>query len=1320
MSGSLTRLMLITVISIFYSLTTFSQTNPKWDGAWSSADTAFSGKNGNTWKLSARKGFDASAFKATKYFMSSRIPGYWEYLPNDYQTNTSKTYPLVIYFPGCGETNGGTAYLKPDGELIYRYGLGRLFFDENKFLYPGDPSTPWFNPYDSMTFPSLPTILRDNGNYFSNVPQKTIGQVYPWGGPKEQVIVLCLAYNASPQLPCAGVQEIYPEDIDAAIARAFELYRIDPTRVYMTGMSQGAKSSWFYPAASEANAKKIAASAPVGSVHTVTDITNGGAANIAAGGTRILCIVNRYDLNTNGTGTNAFQINLQSQQAVNNIAPNRAILDTFYSQWQISPPHSPSSPATIHNGWGRAYRTDTYESPFIDYTASTPQRYTLIEWFLTNKSGAAPVPCNAPTTPTATTITQNAATIGWSAGSGNTSYTVEYKKTADASWTVAAPNSTAVTYALTGLTPATSYDWRVKGICGGGTETAYLTGTFSTLGTCALPSALASTDITVSSAQLSWTAATGAVSYDVEYKTTAAVSWTQAVTGTTGTAYNLSGLSEGTQYNWRVRANCGADGSSSYVTAQFTTTGTIACTAPANLNSTTITASSAQLSWGAAGGAVSYDVEYKTAAAQTWTVAVAGTTGTAYSLSGLAESTAYNWRIKTNCASGSSGYTNAQFTTTSSTPVGNCPTPSGLSSGSITQTAAQLSWAWVGASNYTLEYKVAGSDTWIVASSNIQGSSFGLYTLSAGTTYDWRLRSNCGANGSSVYVSAQFTTLPCNAPTSVATGNINNTSAQLSWAAVAGSSNYAVEYKAASATTWIVASASVWGTAYNLSGLQSGTLYDWRVRSNCGAGGTSVYVAAQFTTTGGAPACNPPTGLSSGNITITSAQLSWSAALSAVSYDVEYKASSSVSWIVAASGITATTYNLAGLAEATAYDWRVRAACGNIGTSGYSTAQFTTGSSTVVCNAPSGLLTGSITVSSAQLSWSAAANALSYDVEYKANTSANWLSLATGIQTATVSLTGLAAGTVYDWRVRTNCGDAGSSGYSVAQFTTTNNTPPTGNCTAPGSLRSGNVTISSAQFSWTWVGAASYTFEYKTAASDTWVVASTTIQAASYALYNLLPGTTYDYRVRSNCGVNGSSVYVSAQFTTLACPAPSNLNAGSITNTSAQLSWSWVGGSGYAVEYKAASAGNWIVASASNAGTSYFLTGLTAGTAYDWRVRTNCGNGSSVYSSAQFTTTGALNTGNISQQGMLMETTGWKVFPVPARNYVNYSFTSSVAGKAHITVTDISGRTLKTEAIQVIGGFNNMRLDLSGILPGVYFLRMTGKDHSQVSKIIIQ
>jgi hypothetical protein len=169
------------------------------------------------------------------------------------------------------------------------------------------------------------------------------------------------------------------------------------------------------------------------------------------------------------------------------------------------------------------------------------------------------------------------------------------------------------------------------------------------------------------------------------------------------------------------------------------------------------------------------------------------------------------------------------------------------------------------------------------------------------------------------------------------------------------------------------------------------------------------------------------------------------------------------------------------------------------------------------------------------------------------------------------------------------------------------------------------------------------------------------------------------------------------------------------------VSWAWVGGSSYRVEYKAESAVNWTVVAEFNPGTSSFLTGLTAGTSYQWRVRTNCGNsGSSLYTASQFATTGALNTGNISQQGMLMETSDWKVFPVPAKGYLNFSFNSATQGKAEISITDLSGRTVKKEPVQVINGANTMRIDLNGIRPGMYLLRMTGKDNSRVSKIIVQ
>jgi hypothetical protein len=97
-----------------------------------------------------------------------------------------------------------------------------------------------------------------------------------------------------------------------------------------------------------------------------------------------------------------------------------------------------------------------------------------------------------------------------------------------------------------------------------------------------------------------------------------------------------------------------------------------ACAQPGGLSTSAITSSGATVSWTAVSGAISYDVDYKTTAASTWTNAATGTTSLSVNLSGLAASTAYDWRVRTNCSGSSSAYSTAQFTTS---PIsGGCTT----------------------------------------------------------------------------------------------------------------------------------------------------------------------------------------------------------------------------------------------------------------------------------------------------------------------------------------------------------------------------------------------------------------------------------------------------------------------------------------------------------------------------------------------------------------------------------------------------------------------------------------------------------------------
>ena len=184
---------------------------------------------------------------------------------------------------------------------------------------------------------------------------------------------------------------------------------------------------------------------------------------------------------------------------------------------------------------------------------------------------------------------------------------------------------------------------------------------------CGDATGLTSSAITNTTATVSWNAVANAVSYAVDYKLNTSGTWTSFSTAQTGTSANLTGLTQGSLYDWRVQATC-SGGSGNFVSAQFTTTAP--CSAPAGLASSAITSSGATVSWGAVSGALNYDVDYKLASSGTWINSITATTSTSRSISGLTASSLYDWRVRTNCSSGSSAYTQAQFTTAA---VSTCP-----------------------------------------------------------------------------------------------------------------------------------------------------------------------------------------------------------------------------------------------------------------------------------------------------------------------------------------------------------------------------------------------------------------------------------------------------------------------------------------------------------------------------------------------------------------------------------------------------------------------------------------------------------------------
>jgi hypothetical protein len=263
------------------------------------------------------------------------------------------------------------------------------------------------------------------------------------------------------------------------------------------------------------------------------------------------------------------------------------------------------------------------------------------------------------------------------------------------------------------------------------------------------------------------------------------------------------------------------------------------------------------------------------------------------------------------------------------------------------------------------------------------------------------------------------------APAGLSTTNVTTSSATLNWVAVSGTTQYTVEYKPSSASTWTVAGTTA-GTSINVTGLSAASSYTWHVRTDC-----SPNSADQVFTTSGGTVCPDPTNLTTNNITPTAADISWGAVAGASTYTVDYQPAGANSWTTT-SATNNTTMYLSNLVSGTNYNWKVKANC-----SGESViASFTTLSITPGCTAPNSLVANNVTTSSATLAWSPIASAASYTLKIRKVGVNNW-SNHNNITATSEYVDGLLPGSTYEWKVASKCGSGNNSDYSpVVSFTT--------------------------------------------------------------------------------------------------------------------------------------------------------------------------------------------------------------------------------------------------------------------------------------------
>ncbi|MCS4303913.1 GEVED domain-containing protein [Chryseobacterium sp. BIGb0232] len=256
---------------------------------------------------------------------------------------------------------------------------------------------------------------------------------------------------------------------------------------------------------------------------------------------------------------------------------------------------------------------------------------------------------------------------------------------------------------------------------------------------------------------------------------------------------------------------------------------------------------------------------------------------------------------------------------------------------------------------------------------------------------------------------------------------------------------------------------------------------------------------------------------------------------------------------------------------------------------------------------PTGFMVNTITHNSANINWVAAANNLTYLLQYRVQGTPTWTDVY--VSSIPYTLNNLFPSTTYEVQVAANCGKTAGIFTPVQTFTT--------RCDpAPPSVTVGSVTTNTAVVTWnTAVVNVKYKMRWRKVGVTGWPNPEIDLPAApinSYMLSGLVPYNTYEVQIASQCANETiwNSYSNSIVFTTernCELPPP-GLTITQLLPTSAEIKWDSFPGVTYILRYRRVGVPSWTnIPVATNA---YTLTGLLENTKYEMQVANVC-NGAS-------------------------------------------------------------------------------------------------------------
>ena len=625
--------------------------------------------------------------------------------------------------------------------------------------------------------------------------------------------------------------------------------------------------------------------------------------------------------------------------------------------------------------------------------------------------------------------------------------------------------------------------------------------------------------------------------------------------------------------------------------------------------------------------------------------------------------------------------------TTSGAPLA----PTNLQAGFVSTDSVALKWvASTAATEYNVSYQLSTATTWIsfVSSSDTSVTVTG---LSPSTAYNFEVIAiNSVGSSSPAVLNGLQTAAPPPQPTNFVAGAITTTSIALSWTASSGASSYTVNYQVSGSTSWTTASSTITNTNTTITGLTSGTTYNFQlIATNSSGSGNPVLLNGIVT--GAVPAS--PSGITVSSVTAGSVGLNWSPVSGATSYSVSYQISGGSSWTPFGDA-AGTSIVIVNLTTNTIYNFQVVAnnSYGSSAPGVINSIETTTAPSGSPPASPTNLTDTATGSTSITLGWDSMSGATSYNISYQTLGAVGWTAYKT-VSATTVVVQGLTVNTTYNFQV------SSANTYGVSNPSTLSNIeriPPPGAVTG---LAAGTITTTSVALSWNGSATATnYTVNYQTSGATVWTTFGSPTTSASVVVTGLTSGASYNFEVISNNTSGPSAPATLNNITTGAPPAgPTNFQTGTLTSTTVPLIWSASPGSGitYTISYQISGGSTWTQFGGAVSTTSTTVTALTSGTTYSFEiVATNAyGSSSPEYLNNILTPTlpgqpGSLQAGTITSTSVVLnwlsaaQATGYSVSYQVNGSGATWLSVETTAGNT-CTVTGLTGST--TYNFQVIG-----------------------------------